>query len=183
MKHLKYLVLFITMACLSCERDDICAESTSTTPRLIVEFYDATDTDLLKNVPRLTVYGEDLPIPNPPTEETEATIRFNENTNSVALPLKIDAENIEVTTRFILERSTNLRLDTNASTTSNVDIIEIKYIPQFEYISRACGYKSIFTNLIVQEDIDGDSDRWITSIEVVDLIVENENTVHVRILH
>ena len=32
----------------NCERDDICAEGTTTTPRLLIEFYDASNPDDFK---------------------------------------------------------------------------------------------------------------------------------------
>ena len=66
MKKIKILLLVFALGFISCERDDICAESTATTPQLIIEFYDASNPDDLKSVPRLTVYGEGLPNPNPP---------------------------------------------------------------------------------------------------------------------
>ena len=65
--------------------------------------------------------------------------------------------------------------------TSNVDIIEISYTPQFQYVSRACGFKSIFTDLSIS--VDNDDDTWISSIDIIESTVENENTVHVHIFH
>ncbi|WP_296316860.1 DUF6452 family protein [Winogradskyella sp. UBA3174] len=201
MKNIKFLILILAIALINCERDDICADTTSTTPRLIIEFYDATSTDDLKTVPRLTVYGEGLftdenGVTTEPIEPSDKIVLapngisgtfnstnylFNRNSNTIELPLKIESENSTVTSRFILERNTNLRLDENTSTDSNIDILEISYIPEFDYVSRACGYKSIFTNLIVTRETD--NDNWISIVEVLNLVVENENTVHVRIEH
>lgn len=174
--------IFLLVLNFSCERDDICAASTRTTPRLIIEFYDVTSTEDLKSVPRLTAHGEDLVTdPNEETD-TDLLLAFNENLNVLELPLMIENEDIEVTSRFILERDTNLRLDEDVTTDSNIDVIEVSYIPEFEYVSRACGYKSIFTNLTVNVDSD-DLDPWISNIIVDVETIENENTVHVRILH
>ena len=86
-----------------------------------------------------------------------------------------------MTTHFILEKDTNLRLDTDTSTDSNIDVIELTYTTEFVYVSRACGYKSIFNSLAITKDVD--LDNWISSIEIVETTVENENTIHVRILH
>lgn len=167
----------------NCERDDICAESTPTTPRLLVEFYDATEPEGLKPVTRLTVYGEDL-ANNPTDDNTEGTLVYNANSTAVELPLLIDNSGESITTRYILEKDTNLRLDDNDNTNSDIDIIVISYETEFVYVSRACGYKSIFKNLQVTFEA-SDGTTWISSIEVNDAIeqVENENTVHVRILH
>lgn len=165
---------------LSCERDDICAEGTATTPSLLIEFYDINNPDDLKSVSRLTVYGEGLPDPNPPVANVDETILFNENTTAVELPLIVGIDDdTTITTRFILEKDTNLRLDEDDTTQSDVDIIKITYTTEFVYVSRACGYKSIFNNL----DVNLEEDSWISAVETIVTEVENENTVHVRILH
>jgi hypothetical protein len=173
------LLLLLTV---TCERDDICAEGTSTTPRLLLEFYDITNPEELKNVVRLTAYGEGLITEDGgPTAASDATLVFNSNSDNLALPLLIEAEDELSTTRFILEKETNLRLDDNPESTSNVDILEISYFPKFEYVSRACGYKSIFRNVEVRRE--DDADNWIIDINVLVLNVENENEVHVQIFH
>lgn len=189
----------MAIALINCERDDICAETTSTTPRLIVEFYDIDNPTELKNVPRLTVYGEGLITDDEgniiePVEASDkivllsddtddASYIFNANTDIMKLPLKIDdgLDNPQITTRYVLEKDTNLRLDIENPNTSNKDIIEIRYIPNFEYVSRACGYKSVFTQIEIIRD--PDTDPWIEEIEIVEPTIENENTTHVRIFH
>lgn len=165
----------------NCERDDICAESTPTTPRLLVEFYNINEQDELKTVPRLTVYGEGLAL-NPTDDNTDGTLVYNTNASAVELPLIVGIEDETTTTRFVLEKDTNLRLDDNTSTNSNIDIITIFYETEFVYVSRACGYKSIFKNLEVTfEAFDGST--WISNIIESVENLENENTVHVQILH
>ena len=189
MKNLKFLILFIAIALVNCERDDICPASTQTTPRLIVQFYDASETDELLDVTRITVYGEGLldddgnPIIDP-TVSSDATLLFNEIANTVELPLIVGAEQELITTRFILEKDTDLRLDDDPLTNSNIDIIEISYNTEFVYVSRACGYKSNFKSIGVARVTD--DDQWITNIETEETtqaLIENENTTHVRIYH
>lgn len=194
MKNLKFLILFLAIALINCERDDICAATTQTTPRLIIEFYDATDTEELLNVSRITVYGEGLlevdddGNPIEPIVESDATLLFNENANTVELPLIIGPEGESqppTTVRYILEKETNLRIeDDDLTTNSNIDIIEISYNTEFIYVSRACGYKSNFKSLGVARVTD--SDQWITNIEIEETTqgsIEDENTTHVRIYH
>jgi hypothetical protein len=187
MRKLKSFILFIALALISCERDDICAETTATTPRLLIEFYDAIETEDLKSVPRITVYGEGLVLDESgleiePIESSDATILFNENATSVELPLVIVESGNETTIRYIIEKDTNLRLDTDDTTNSNIDVIEITYTTEFIYVSRACGYKSIFNALSINVDV-ADSDTWINNIEVIETTINNENTIHVSILH
>ena len=110
------------------------------------------------------------------------TIVFNTNTNAIALPLLIGDEGVITTSRFILEKDTDLRLDEDDTTNSDVDIIEISYTTEFVYVSRACGYKSIFNNVDINIEAT-DGSFWINNIEVLETTIENENTVHVSILH
>ena len=51
MKKISLLfALVFLIANYSCERDDICPESTPTTPRLIIDLYDLGDQETQKNV-------------------------------------------------------------------------------------------------------------------------------------
>ncbi len=187
MKRIYYLLIatVISVFSLSCERDDICAETTATTPRLRIEFYDTANTADLKSVSRISVYGEGL-FTDLPIIKNDSTLLFDENSTEVALPLKIDTEATINTTRFILEKETNLRLDDDATTTSNTDVIEITYVPEFVYVSRACGYKSIYKAL--QVTIIDDGDLWLSyssfpNTSESTITVENENETHVQLFH
>jgi len=189
-------LVLVTSIFANCERDDICSSDVPTTPRLIIEFYDATEQDNLKNVPSLTVYGEDAELPIPVAEDFSSAILiepfqaerlFNRSTDIAKLPLVIGNEGEEIVIRYILERRTDLRIDGNETTSSNTDIIEISYVPQYEYVSRACGYKSIFTNLrisIIQDD-----DNWLLFSSFPDndntdnITVANENSTHINLFH
>ncbi len=175
---------------ISCERDDICAETTATTPRLLIEFYDVLSPDDLKSVLRLTAYGDRPDIPIPIDQDFSGAVLidpfgteriYNRNSNSVALPLIIGSEGDPITVRFVLEKFTNFRLDEDTTTESNIDILEIEYTPEFVYVSRACGYKSVFN--ILNIDFEPDGNNWISGIDIQETRIENENTVHVRILH
>jgi len=198
------LTLLLSLVAIStlqnCERDDICAATTQTTPRLIIEFYDATDTDELLNVSRITVYRDGVftdenGVTTEPTEASDKIITtyndkdsyvFNVTSNKIALPLLVGAEGQPpITVRYVLEKDTNLRIeDDDPLTNSNIDIIEITYNTEFVYVSRACGYSSNFNNLGVQRITD--SDQWITNIEIEETTqesIKDENTTHVRIYH
>ncbi len=165
---------FVILATWSCERDDICAESTATTPHLIIRFYDVSNPEELKNARRLSVRGFDA-------EGVELeNIVFNTDTDSIVLPLYFQGETL-TTSRFILEKDTDFRLDEDPATDSNMDIININYIPEFEYVSRACGYKSIFTNLSIGVEQDGNT--WIRTNEILTTTIENENQAHAILRH
>ncbi|MCB0432970.1 MAG: hypothetical protein KDD18_08165, partial [Mangrovimonas sp.] len=67
--------------------------------------------------------------------------------------------------------------------TGNEDIITITYNPEQVYVSRACGYKTIYKNVVVS--VTNDGDNWIQLIQSVDDIqtVENEREAHFKIYH
>ncbi|MDD5151653.1 MAG: hypothetical protein PHC28_14440, partial [Flavobacterium sp.] len=61
MKKIIILLLIATFSFSSCEKDDICDANTSTTPRLVIDFYDITTPSLLKKVTNLKVIGDGAP--------------------------------------------------------------------------------------------------------------------------
>ena len=162
-------IVFITLSLLvavsfwNCEKDDICASGTPVTPRVIIEFYDAANPSVLKNVTNLGVIA-------PTFSEGKA---FN-NVSKIEVPLRTTAD---VTTLNFIQNGS----DTN-TTNDNVDEITFNYQRVDEYISRACGFKTLFylndTNPI---ELTVDGNNWIQSIEVLQPNIETENEVHVKI--
>lgn len=154
----------------NCERDDICAASTPTTPNVNVTFFDISLEDTEKVVNGLRVAAEGI----------EKPIDLSSNSR-LSLPLLFNEENVPTTTRFLVTRDSQLDNDDDDTTNSNTDIIELQFTPQFVYVSRACGYKSIFENLSVR--IIGDESNWILNSEVLNPTVENEDEVHINLFH
>jgi len=183
MKHIKRISLslltligFLTIN-LSCERDDICPESTPTTPKLIIEFYNNADPENLKAVPRLRVQG---------INNSEVLPGYNAvNTTSLELPLRTDT----TATQYKLHNNYSINDNGTPNNTSddfangNEDIITIKYSTEQVFVSRACGYKTIFNN--VSLTIEPDNNNWILSRQSVNDIqsVEDETTTHFNIFH
>lgn len=179
MKHKIYSIVlllgFVVVIASSCERDDICAETTPTTPHLIIRFYDIANPDEIKTVRRLSVRGLD------DSGTAMLNIYENRDLDSIMLPLRFQNENESSISRFELERDADFGLDTLDTTESNIDIITVSYTPEFIYVSRACGYKSIFNDLTVS--IDNDTDNWILSSEILTTTIENETSAHVILRH
>ena len=153
MKKLFLLLLLMFAGLVSCERDDICIDDI--TPHLIIRFYDATDTTLVKSVAQLSVK----------ILEIEANYISNSATDSIALPLISSAD----FTKFVLTNE------------SNSDTITINYTPEAVFVGRSCGYKSIFNNLDLQVTDDGEN--WIQSFNIISQQIENETSAHVKIFH
>ena len=171
-------LLVIAILLISCERDDICPGSTPTTPRLIIDMFDFTNQENSKNVFGLVVAGEDNEFVLP---------GFNiVTTNKLILPLKTDQN----TTRYILIKEASINNNgtpddtTDDTYNGNIDTITINYERKEVYVSRACGYKTIFENVTLNLD-SSDTDPWILSQQPLNpnQSVENETTTHFNIFH
>ncbi|MGX1024912.1 DUF6452 family protein [Flavobacterium sp. CS20] len=164
-RFLKYgfFIVGIILLFISCERDDICPESTPTTPFLIIEFFDVAEPDQNKTIKNLSYIAEN----------TTDTV-FLGIVDSIALPLNTNQN----TTQFQLIRNTN---DDNFR---NVDTIRFIYEVSEKYVNRACGFKAIFKDLSAVRTIENPaSNNWIRSVSTEQLNVENEQNTHVFILH
>jgi hypothetical protein len=174
-KIICFLVLF-TFGLSSCEKDDICDANTPTTPRLIISFYDINIPSTKKSVTRLKVIG---------SGQTEGVI-FNKSAldetkyltsgDSIAIPLKTDEDS--TTYSFVLNSG-----NSNVSLI-NTDVIKFNYTRQNVYVSRACGFKTVY-KLDTQkpfEQTNPDADGlWMQVVEVKNANIEKENETHIKV--
>lgn len=175
MKKTSVLLLFLIALVYTCERDDICPESTATTPRLFIEFNDIANFEDSKNVRQLTVIGID-------DEGNDInTLISRTTTNQLLLPLQISNEGETNTSRFKLIRDADFDNDNNDTTVSNTDIISITYNPEFIYVNRACGFKSVFNTVGIE--IETDDNQWILGRNINIENVENELNAHITLFH
>jgi hypothetical protein len=181
MKKISTLLLLLLLTTASCEKDDICPESTPTTPKLILRFYDISNQYDTKNVTSIGVTSLDE------NGETFVLAGFNGvTTDSISLPLRIQttAENF---TRFTFYK--DFALDDNGTPndpsddifSGNPDVITFTYKREDIYVSRACGFKTFFSELIVTVESDGEN--WIINPLILNRTIENEISAHVKILH
>lgn len=172
MKKIIALIL-LCFAVTNCEKDDICSESTETTPKMHIAFYDINfpSTDTPKNVTRLRVTGIGDPDPGVLTGY-DAT-----NSSEAFLPLKTT----ENTTQYVLHR--NYRFDDNGDVLGNPDTITVSYVRKEIYVSRACGYKTIFENVVLTVLDDGNKWIQLAQAENDNQTVENESNIHYKIYH
>lgn len=175
MKKFSVLVILTILLGTSCERDDICAETTPTTPHLIIRFYDVNEQENTKQVRLLTVNGID------PEGNVLENVISSISTDSIVLPLRFQQEGIVTASRFALKRDSDFDTDNNESTVSNTDIIVVSYTPEFIYVSRACGYKSVFND--TQNTLILDTDNWIFGYEISNSTIDNENAAHIILYH
>ena len=179
-KNLFLLFLIVVGIFHGCERDDICPESTPTTPRLVIEFFDIANPETLKSVDDLYVIG--LNQEDPLEYENGSTIS---TPTTISLPLRTTAD----LTTFILIKDAFVNDNGTPDDLiddfidGNSDTITFSYARKDVYVSRACGYKTIFENFL--PEILDDGDNWIQTSLRVDGItnIENENQTHVNITH
>lgn len=162
---------------ISCESDDICAESTSTTPSLIIDAYDVLNPENKKSISKLLVVG---------VGNDFILTGYNiVATSQMVLPLKTDSN----TTKYLLIKDTSVNNNGTPEDTSddyydgNPDIITINYTREEVFVSRACGYKTIFKDVTLT--IEPDSDNWIKSRQPLtdNQSVEDETETHFNIFH
>jgi hypothetical protein len=157
-------ILLITAFTLwNCEKDDICEAATPTTPRMIVEFYDNNNSTLPKSVTNLGVIAD-----------SQTTGLLFNDVSKIQVPLKT-IDDISKFSFIFDATNTNVTLQ-------NEDKLVINYTRKDTYISRACGYKTLFTlnnpNGIV---LTPDTNNWIKQITIQQYNIVNENEVHVKI--
>ncbi len=162
MKKILFL-LFITITLSGCEKDDICTEET--TPRLILEFYDISNPSNLKPVVNVLVTGEG-----------QAALGTFNGVSKIELPLDITQD----TTKYTLV------LNSTSPTGADLDSLQFNYSRQNVFLSRACGYKTIFEltpspNGVILTDAAIPNAFWIKDINIQTTNIETENEIHIKI--
>jgi len=172
MNYFRLIILTMSfLIIISCEKDDICSDSTQTTPQLIVTFYDVLDPQQSKIVESLAVYA---------INDSELILIENINginTDSIAIPLRSDigVSNFKFIKNYSIE---------NDIIFGDQNHIYIDYEISDVFVSRACGFianYSILSLILVLQDYP--IVEWIGGYEIVNPIVTNENQAHVKILH
>jgi len=158
-----YLVFFLVVSFFaSCEKDDICIDAV--TPHLIIRFYD-------KTVPTNTKAATNLKVEVENSNSELIQINTTATTDSIALPLNVDLN------------LTKIRLTKNVTDSSAgiLNSFTLNYESEEVFVSRSCGYKTVYHNLNVSDEII--SSDWIQNINLATTDVENENQAHINIFH
>jgi hypothetical protein len=152
MKKITLLLGFILLINTSCEKDDFCLKN-PVTESLVIEFYDNSNKETLKNVKELYVWAEG---------KTDS-IYINQTINSITIPLNSAAT--ETVYNFSQENVVNQ--------------FTISYTPEEVYVSRSCGYKVVFNDVTFTSDNTWIIDFIPTSLTTI----ENQEEAHVQIYH
>jgi len=156
------LIVLLFLSFLACEKDDICIDPV--TPNLIMRLYDITDGTTVKSVANLQIKNIDI------------DSLFNENitaADSITIPLNINQDS----TTYVFT------INSNDVDLINSDTLKIAYTREAIFVSRSCGFKTIFKN--VNLSLTSDTNNWIQSVIFIDPknTIENETKAHVKILH
>ena len=136
MKKITLLLLVFCFSFSGCEKDDICDANTPTTPRMVIKFFDINNPTVEKSVTNLKVIGEGMTDGVIFNATASGESKFLANTSKISIPLKTNAAT--TTFSFILNSGS-----TNAALV-NTDVIQFNYTTSEVYVSRACGFKTLF---------------------------------------
>jgi hypothetical protein len=182
MKKIICVLLLLAFTLPSCEKDDLCAEDTNTTPRLVISFFDYTDPDLAKQVTNLKVVADGHENGIVFNETGTEVTRYLANAKSIMVPLDTSADTIKYV----------FTLNANSGDPGLVytDTLEFNYARRTIFISRACGY-SVYFNLndsndlpnpfVLNDDETATQGNWVQNITVENNNLISENETHLNI--
>jgi hypothetical protein len=140
------------MLIFSCEKDDICLEET--TPNLMLKFYDFDNDTVVK-----TITIDSIRVLNMSLISSYTKKSFD----SISIPLDIN----------------QYKTSYQVSSGKTSDTIYFSYDRNDVFVSRSCGYKTLFENLAV----DSITNNWIKAYTINTTIIDNDTTAHINIYH
>jgi len=156
-----FLGLLVLLILFGCERDDICIETVTESPDLILLMLDFENPQNRKTPSGFSIrpIGIEKSLPKTPID-------------SLALPLKIQENNIQF--EFITNQG---------SENENIDTLQINYQRFDTFINTACGYRSNFILDTPPALILNPGSNWIKGITVLKDTISDETLAHLGILH
>lgn len=159
-------IIAISIGFSSCERDDICAEDTQTTPMLIIKFIENGTVSDIKQPNELQVQAIGF----------DSIISFTSNQDSIFIPLRTDASLTEFV--FTIDSDT-----TDDTTAPNSDTLSFQYTVVEDFVSSACGFRANYFGITENLTFEDDDENWIENIVRLDQNVTDETDAHVLIFH
>ena len=153
MKKYIFISILLLLTNSSCEKDDVCLEPP--TPKLMIKFYDFQNPLNEKEVENLSI----VVLPE------NDTIYKNLTTNELSLQLNVNQD----FSKFLFIKD------------QNTDTLTFTYERHPVFVSKTCGYKTVFEQFSTQ--LSSDNDLWIKNIEVITPTVNTDTLTHVKIFH
>ncbi|NQX81035.1 MAG: hypothetical protein HRT66_03435 [Flavobacteriaceae bacterium] len=149
-----FLIVVLCLQSTACEEDDFCLDTT--TPSLIIRFYDKDNPEQTKAVTELSINAND-----------NIVIASLQKTDSIAVGLNT---NLEFTEFYFIS-------------SEKTESIKISYTNDDFFVSKACGYKSIFNRISLENSFENTDNIWIDRIEIIESNITNQLQAHVKIFH
>ncbi|QYJ67998.1 DUF6452 family protein [Flavobacterium litorale] len=169
------LLLLATLCCFwGCEKDDICADGTATTPNLIITLLNQ-DNQTERKAGNIQYFMD---------VDGEVNLIGPSVTDSIVVPLRTDVNTVRW--GFTL-----ITTGTGGTSNYNTDYLEFNYTRNDIYVSRACGYKTFFyldddttenLNPTLTDTVPADN-LWIQDVIITRNNVEDEESAHVQIYY
>lgn len=147
-------IFFLSLFFIACEEDDICLEGTS--PRLGIKF-ESTDTQTQDSVIIFRKGSDDV----------FSQVYADTVTDSVYIALRLD----DIT-------ETQLILSTRTYDTSLYDTLTVSYTPETLFVSKACGYKTVYQDVSYQTTF-----NFFTELEVLKTEITDESTADILLTY
>ena len=158
-----WFVGLLALGLSACEKDDICAGSESETPNVVIGLFDRLDPEIRKSAVKIAAIAEGF----------NDTLIFR-STSTIELPLKINTT--ETTWNLVLYQPTG----SNNDTIHKTDQLRFTYTPEALYVSKACGYKTIFHEFNAVKTTSVSDDTWIRSMNRLTNELTNTDNAHLQ---
>ncbi len=149
----------------SCEKDDICAGGESVTPNVVINLHDRLNTEALKPAVKIAIIANGF----------NDTLFFR-NRSKIELPLQINTN--ETVWDLVLYIPT-----VNNDTLFRKDQLKFTYTPEALYVSKACGYKTIFHDFNAVKTTSVSATTWIQSIYKLTNEISNNDNAHIQLYY
>ena len=146
-----------------CEKDDICPEGTLSTPRAKVLFYAFDDAGQAEEYPQTGLHFYGLQ-----GTERLSEIGLSEGAKEISLPVDFEAEE----SRYLIEREG----------TGQTDTLTLRYTPKLDFLSKACGFRFVFSGVTVECTTEGPILEYVKDIEQHSVLV-NEHELLLRAIY
>lgn len=141
-----WLLVISCLGLISCEKDDICVGGESITPNVVIELYDKLESEVPKRAVKIAAIANGF----------NDTLFFT-NSIKIELPLQINTNETGWKLRLYELTPTN-------DTIHKADELQFNYTPEALYVSKACGYKTIFHDFTTIRIPNTTGNSWIQSI-------------------
>lgn len=161
-------LILVLISCVACEKNDLCAGVDVDTPQVNIKLYNRLNNEELKTAQQINCFALDYV-----NQDTIPVVEYS-SVNEFTLPLKVYENN----TVWYIELKEWIGNDT----ITRANLLNFNYETNSQYVSKACGYRTVFERVRVtatQDDIQ-QLPAWISTLDYSNEITSNDTT-HVQI--